>query len=151
MAPALGARHATARDAFVIVLFGVASPWAWVALVGLLAVFEVPLLSAISRNLVSLNSTFVFSYLVGFDVFVALLCGAAIAVPLGYFLRSQLMWRWLQFVLLFWSTFVVAAWFSDKPFDLSYLYAHRDVWLFLAATALFIALGHRIGRRGAQD
>lgn len=49
------------------------SPWLWVFLLGLLAVFEVEILSAISRNLVSLSRTFVSSYLVGFDVIAAFL------------------------------------------------------------------------------
>lgn len=150
MALAIDVRRATARDAFVIVLFGVVSPWLWVALVGLFAVFEVPLLSAVSRNLASLSRTFVSFYLIGFDLFVALVSGAAIAVPLGYFLRSRLMWRWLQFALLFWGTFVVAVCFSDEPFDLSYLYAHRDVWFFLASTVFFIVVGHRLGRHRAD-
>jgi hypothetical protein len=143
-------RRATARDIFVIALFGVVSPWLWVFLLGLFAVFEVPLLSAISRNLVSLSRTFVASYLVGFDVFAALLCAAAIAIPLGYFLRSRPVWGWLQFVLFFWGTLVVAALLSDDPFDLSYLYAHRDVWLFLAASAVFVLAGYRLRRRRAE-
>jgi hypothetical protein len=138
--------QATVRDVFVIALFGVSSPWLWVYLVGLFAVFEVPLLSAISRNLVSVSKTFVFSYLVGFDVLAALLCGAAVALPLGYFLQARPIWGWLQFALIFWGTLAGAALLSEEPFDLSYLYAHRDVWLFLAASALFIVVGHRLRR-----
>jgi hypothetical protein len=139
-------KRATARDIFVIALFGIVSPWLWVFLLGLLAVFELQVLSAISRNLASLSRTFVTSYLVGFDVFAALLCGAAIALPLGYFLRSRPVWGWLQFALFFWGILVVAALLGDDPFDLSYLYAQRDVWLFLAASALFMVVGHRLRR-----
>jgi hypothetical protein len=143
-------RRVAARDIFLIALVGVISPWLWVALLGLFAVFEAPILSAISRNLESLSRTFVFSYLIGFDVFAALLCGAVIALPLGYFLRSRPVWVWLQFALLFWGTLVVAAFLSQEPFDLSYLYAHRDVWLFLAASALFIVVGHRLRRHPGE-
>jgi hypothetical protein len=144
-------RRASARDIFVIALFGVVSPWIWIALLGVFAVLEVPVLSAISRNLGSLSRTFVFSYLVGFDVFAALLCAAVIALPLGYFLRSRPVWGWLQFALLFWGILIVAALLSDEPFDVSYLYAHRDVWLFLAASAVFVVVGHRLMRRRAED
>jgi hypothetical protein len=142
--------RATARDIFVIALFGVVSPWLWVFLLGLFAVFEVQILSAISRNLVFPSRTFVSSYLVGFDVIAAFLCAAAIALPLGYFLRSRPVWGWLQFSLFFWGILVVAALLSDEPFDLSYLYAHRDVWLFLGASALFIVVGHRLRRLRGQ-
>jgi hypothetical protein len=138
------------RDLFVIVLFGVWAPWLWVYLMGVLAVFEVPVLSALSRGLVSLSKTFVSAYLLTFDVFAALVCGAAIALPLGYFLRGRPVWGWWQFALLFWVTLAVAAFFSDEPFDLSYLYAHRDVWLFLAASALFVVIGHKLRRRGPE-
>src|ERR1700688_2933829 len=75
--------RAPAREVFVFALFGVSSPWLWVYLMGLFAVFEVPVLSAMSRNLVSLSRKFAFSCMVGFDVFAALLCGAAISLPLG--------------------------------------------------------------------
>jgi hypothetical protein len=143
--------RATARDIFVIALFGVVSPWLWVFFLGLLAGFEVQILSAVSRNLVSLSRTFVASYLVGFDVIAALLCGAAIALPLGYFLRSRPVWGWLQFALFFWGILIVAALLGDEPFDLSYLYAHRDVWLFLAASALFVMVGHKLGRHRVED
>ena len=143
-------RIARPRDIFVIALFGVVSPWLWVALLGFCALFEASILSAISHHL-ELSRTFVFSYLIGFDVLAALLCGAVIALPLGYFLQSRPLRVWLQFALLFWGTLVVAAFLSDELFDLSYVYAHRDVWLFLAASAFFVVLGHRLRRHRAKD
>jgi hypothetical protein len=108
-------RRAPARDVVVIALFGVISPWLWGFLLGLLAVFEVQVLSAISHSLVSLNRTLVFSYLVGFDVFAALLCGAAVALPLGYFLQARPIWGWLQFALIFWGTLAAAAFLVTTP------------------------------------
>jgi hypothetical protein len=137
------------RDFLLIALFGLGSPWLWVLLLGAFAVAEVPVLQLLSP-VMPLNKVSLPLYLISYDIVAALLCAVILALPLGYLVRQQ-PWRvWLQFFSLFWIALFAAAFLTPEPVDMSPIYAHLSVWLFLAASACFIVLGHKWRRLRAQ-
>ena len=141
--------HFTVRDGVVIALFGLGSPWAWAMLSGLLGIAQGPVLAAMSHAM-PLPRTSMSWYLAGYSVIAALLCAVVIALPLGFLVRRPPWLVWLPFALLFWIALAVGTWLSPEPFDLSVFYAHADAWLFLAASALLIVLGRKLGQRRAN-
>jgi hypothetical protein len=142
-------QRANVGDFVLMALFGLGSPWLWVLLAGALAVAEVPVLELLSP-VMPLNKVSLPLYLISYDIVAALLCAVIIALPLGYLVRQQ-PWRvWLQFLSLFWIALFVAALLTPEPVDLSPIYAHISVWLFLAASACFIVLGHKWRRHRVE-
>lgn len=133
------------RDIGMTVLFGAASSWLWGSLIGALsAATQFPILVSLSREFGARVTPWVPAYMFAWEIIGGGLCALVIALPLGYLLRQHIWPMWAIFATFFVGGLAVSALLGDDLSLFLLVFRFPGPWVFLAWSALFVVVGHRL-------
>jgi len=136
------------RDLSVAILFGVVAAPLWAGMIGFLSAFtQLPLLASLAREFGSGIKPWVPTYMLAWEVVGGAVCALVIALPLGYLLRRHVLAMWLLFALLFLAIFAWPSSYIDDAEPQFFALSYPGPWVFLAWSALFVRVGHRLRRQ----
>ena len=130
------------RDIIVTLVFGLSTPWVWVAILGLFSAYiELPLLTKIAETSSSnLSKIFVSNYQLILGALGSVFAALLIAVPYGLLLLQRQMIFYLLFIILVVGTHIIEALIfypKDKAYILFFL-SSSPYWVFVVSAGIIV-------------